>query len=729
MASASSLASLPTLRIGPVEVRPGTREVIGPGGNEVVEPRVMQVLVCLIEARGEIVTRDALVERCWDGRAVSEDAINRVIARIRRLASEAGGGSFAIKTVHKVGYRLIDAPPEPGRTANAATAARHLAAPATRRWLPIGLVIVAGLLLALLIWRQSNAATPPTLAILPFRASGPTDTFFAAGVSEEIADQLVQDGGVRVVGRSAAPVPVADARTLGRQLGAAHLLEGSVRSAGDRMRITVSLVRTADGVRMWSRSFDGRHADALDLQQRIGAAVGAALSIRLAPRPRAAAVRGDAVRLYLTARGLLRSREQAKTEPAISLLLDAVRIDPNYALAWAALGKARLLAAGEGGGDAQRVRREAIAALDTALRLSPDLAEAHAAIALAHGFRGPVAAAHIARAARLRPADAEAQFWLGHALGWAGKLDLQLLAYRRAAELDPLWGRASWHAARLAIELGHDDQARAIEARVRASGDARASLALATHLAVARGDLSAALANYARLERLGPIRDGALRHTMLEARRLLGLLAGSRHAGFAYVEESRAWKGEAPAIDQLLARGRAAELVDQNYLESGAKALLVSGNGAPLAALFDAPSGLLGWSASAPIPLDIGHFQTAPTVALVLRQARRAAAAERVLASGERAAALLPRTGRLPPALLVARARLWAVAGARDRALAALDQAIRRGWLPHQQNDRADLRAEPAFASLMVDPRFDRLCQRLADRIARERREALILGV
>lgn len=98
-----------TLRVGRIEIRPATREILGPQGLTTVEPRVMEVLLALAAARGRVVTRDELIERCWGGRIVSEDAINRTIHLIRAVARDAGAGSFTIKTVHKAGYRLIEA--------------------------------------------------------------------------------------------------------------------------------------------------------------------------------------------------------------------------------------------------------------------------------------------------------------------------------------------------------------------------------------------------------------------------------------------------------------------------------------------------------------------------------------------------------------------------------------------------------------------------------------------
>lgn len=101
------LAHEPPFRVGRLFVDPPTRQIQSEGRSETLEPRVMQVLIALFRADGRIVTRDQLIDRCWDGRIVSEDAINRTIFRLRQVAATAGGGSFTIETVTKVGYRLL----------------------------------------------------------------------------------------------------------------------------------------------------------------------------------------------------------------------------------------------------------------------------------------------------------------------------------------------------------------------------------------------------------------------------------------------------------------------------------------------------------------------------------------------------------------------------------------------------------------------------------------------
>src|SRR5688572_32258056 len=99
------LAHIPPFRIASMEVRPASREVVRGSRREILEPKVMQVLVTLASVRGEIMSRDDLIAACWEGRAVSDDAINRVLSRLRALARTFG--AFQVETITKVGYRLV----------------------------------------------------------------------------------------------------------------------------------------------------------------------------------------------------------------------------------------------------------------------------------------------------------------------------------------------------------------------------------------------------------------------------------------------------------------------------------------------------------------------------------------------------------------------------------------------------------------------------------------------
>src|SRR6201996_6083540 len=109
--SAIDLARVEDFDLGTSRVSPSTREVLRGSDREILEPRVMQVLVALFQANGRVVSRDELIFRCWEGRIVGEDAINRAIGRLRRLSEADNQASFEIETISRVGYRLLAAAP------------------------------------------------------------------------------------------------------------------------------------------------------------------------------------------------------------------------------------------------------------------------------------------------------------------------------------------------------------------------------------------------------------------------------------------------------------------------------------------------------------------------------------------------------------------------------------------------------------------------------------------
>ena len=167
------LAHSPAFRLGTVEVRPSTREIVGPDGAEIVEPRVMQVLVALTSAGGAILSRDDLIQACWEGRIVSENAIDRVISRLRRLAEGVAGGSFRIETITKVGYRLLqreETPESPVPRSTEAAGVGGAPRPIGRRALLWGAAAMAvGGTSIWLSLRESGPDVPPAAAALHAR--------------------------------------------------------------------------------------------------------------------------------------------------------------------------------------------------------------------------------------------------------------------------------------------------------------------------------------------------------------------------------------------------------------------------------------------------------------------------------------------------------------------------------------------------------------------------------
>jgi TolB-like protein/DNA-binding winged helix-turn-helix (wHTH) protein len=243
------LAREPTFRLASVDVRPATREVVGrPGQREVLEPRVMQVLVALARRRGEVVSRDELLHACWRGRTVGDDAVNRCVAALRRMAGAFGG--LAIETIARVGYRLDEI--AASGPAGAGDRSRTL------------------------------------VAVLPFEPLSDEAGIghLCDGISEEIVQAIAQRTALRVVGR-AASFQFRGARKVVRQvadeLSATHVLDGSVRRSGPHVRVSAHLIECEGQTILWSHRFDRELADVFALQDAVAEAVAAALREALGP--------------------------------------------------------------------------------------------------------------------------------------------------------------------------------------------------------------------------------------------------------------------------------------------------------------------------------------------------------------------------------------------------------------------------------------------------------------
>lgn len=358
------LANEPDFTVGNLRVRPSLREVSAQGHAEMLEPRVMQVLVAFARQRGEVVSRDRLVELCWGGRTVGEDAVNRCIARIRRLAESQGG--FAVETIPRVGYRLAEHAPaetDGGQSAIAASNTVATLTPPARTWgrrhLVIGasvatllLVIAVGLVMIFARPRLARDAAPradaaaalsrPRLALLPFQnlSSDPANAFFADGLHAEILSALSLRGAtLDVVPRTTmmmyrtAPQALAKVAS---DLQATHVLEGSVQREADSVRLTVQLFDVRTQKYVWSQTYDRKLVSALTLQSEVTGEIVSQLAVAVAadaPKPAAPTANPEAYDLYLRARLLLDDDEPDQAE---ALLDHALTFDPAFGAAYAA---------------------------------------------------------------------------------------------------------------------------------------------------------------------------------------------------------------------------------------------------------------------------------------------------------------------------------------------------------------------------------------------------------
>jgi len=284
--SAIDLAHESDFRIGSLLVSPSTREVARGDLREMLEPRVMQVLVALYRAAGEVVSRDDLITRCWEGRVVGEDAINRVIGRLRRLSEVDREASFVIETIPRVGYRLMAsqmlAATEVGSGLPAVEAKNRAVTPLRIAAAAIVVAAAAGTA----FWLYPRPALPPAqpvaarVAVLPFDtlSDGPQARHFADSLTDEIATRL-NSNLIQVVSRDdAGTLRGADRDRKLAELGVSLLLDGTVQNDDKTVKIRVHLDDPVRHATLWSGSLDGPATNGDRLQASIADTIVAVLA-------------------------------------------------------------------------------------------------------------------------------------------------------------------------------------------------------------------------------------------------------------------------------------------------------------------------------------------------------------------------------------------------------------------------------------------------------------------
>lgn len=405
------LVGEPPMRLGQLHIDPPLRRITHDDGRvELLQPRVMQVLTALIRADGKILSRDNLLAFCWGGAVVGEDAIDRVIGRVRRLAEGIGAGAFDLTTITKVGYRLE-------QTARA----RHVPPPT-----PSG----------------------ASICVLPFAnmSDDVQQAYFSDGISEDIITDLSRVSSLFVVARTTSfglRDTGLDVPQIGRRLNVEHVLEGSVRKVGAQVRITAQLIDARTGGHVWAERYDRRLDDIFAVQDEISQAVVSVLKLKLLPAEKLAIERRGtshvgAYTLVLQARRYrlgARDGDLRCAEAIVRLCRKALDIDPGYGQAWALLAYAQMhlcwqhRRANDGG-------REAVL---KALALEPQLVEAMAVRARHLTFDGrPDEALAIAEAAAaLDPNFCPAVSEAGRVNYVMGRYPQALDYFLRARDLEP----------------------------------------------------------------------------------------------------------------------------------------------------------------------------------------------------------------------------------------------------------------------------------------------------
>lgn len=303
------------------------------------------------------------------------------------------------------------------------------------------------------------AATPPvqdaSIAVLPFADLSPdgNQEYFADGISEELLNVLAQVDGMKVAGRTSSFAFKGrneDLREIGQVLNVAHILEGSVRSQGDKVRVTAQLIQVSDGFHLWSQTYDRDLSDIFAVQDDIAQQILVAMTDELMSDKTlsiAPAARTDvsAFNLFLEARDLISTRDETGMQRALELLNQAIEIDPTYAPAYASRAKAYTLLSDRPGSygsiPAKEALEQARADVDKSLALDSKLADGYAVQGLINGDTGrpDFAVSSLRRALELNPNSIDARNWLGLALAFNGRLLDVADQLKTLTDMDPLY--------------------------------------------------------------------------------------------------------------------------------------------------------------------------------------------------------------------------------------------------------------------------------------------------
>lgn len=409
---------------------------------------------------------------------------------VHRLAHARSGSVHAYKSELDVWWRERSA-----RLAAEGLADEEIAPPARRsaggrRWPRYALVALVGVALvagaAYLASRRGRVpeAGRSSLVVLPFRnlSGSAEDDYLADGVTEELTTVLARldPGRLAVIARTSAMTykpEQKDVALVGRELGVDYVLEGSVRRAGTRVRITAQLIEVPEQTHLWAESYDRELADVLEVEADIAAAIGRRLAIQLLPRPADRPAPSAEARIaYLKGLYFANQRGEEGLRRAIEMYEQAIAAAPGYAAAHAGEATAyALLATSAGALEAGEARTRAETAARRALALDPGLPEGHAALSIVRcrfDWDWPACERELETALGLDPNYSAAHLWLGEHLLQRGRFDEAIAELQKAHTLDPVsaivhthLGIAHMYARRYPEALGFFEQALEIDPR------------------------------------------------------------------------------------------------------------------------------------------------------------------------------------------------------------------------------------------------------------------------
>lgn len=445
------------------------RRLLHRGAREIALPRrSFDLLEALVVAAPGGLSTDELMDRVWRGAIVNQATIAKRVELLRQVLDDDSQSPRYIALVRGYGYRLIPEVAEAERPGEVRNRRSFIAA----ALLGLGVAAVIGWI------AMEPRVSPPgrSIAVIPFVAlsSDSGDQVFADGLTEEIAHALASSGRLMVAGRASASVfrdNDASPQTIGDALGVAHVLSGSVRHTGDRLRITAQLTGTADGFTRWSQSYDREMTDIINIQQDIARSVAARLNVSLVQGESGElkhleAISPEAYALYLRAVSLSPYGKLDDLGEAQALIEQVTRLAPDFAPGWnrfAAIHGRRLF-----GGDpdypytAEEIMPRLFAAIAKALTIDPNSAEAYANLGgAAWVFEGDAekAAPLITRALELDPWNLDLIAFAGEFAKYIGHIDKALQLEQLVIRRDPLCNECRFRLAKSYMYTGRYPEA------------------------------------------------------------------------------------------------------------------------------------------------------------------------------------------------------------------------------------------------------------------------------
>jgi TolB-like protein/DNA-binding winged helix-turn-helix (wHTH) protein len=467
-----------------------------------LEKLPMELLILLIERRGELVSREEIVERLW-GKDVFLDVdngINTAIRKVRTVLRDDPEKPRFVETVVGKGYRFaapvvsgnghssrqvptLPAIPPAASVSNVLYKEERVVSVRVRVLLGVVGVLVLFTAARMLIRRGgANGTNQPairSLAVLPLKnlSGDPEQEFFADGMTEALITELGKISGPRVISRQSVMEYKGSKKSLpeiARELNVDAVLEGAVARSGDRMKVTVHLAQASPERQLWAQKYDRSIRDVLSLQDEIARAVADEIKVELTSQERARLSRPRSVNPaayadYLRGRSLTGALDTRKEwtdqdmKKAIAYFKQAIDEDPGYAQAYAGLADAYIFLGNPGvaGHPPKQELSDAKQAAITALNLDPSLPEAHFSLAqtLEYDWNWPDAEKEYKLALSLNPYDAATRLEYGRFVQALGRNDEAMTQMHYAEELDPLNMRVQFTKAWVTYASRQYDQA------------------------------------------------------------------------------------------------------------------------------------------------------------------------------------------------------------------------------------------------------------------------------